>query len=303
MAVTPAPTTTATCAPRCSSRPSATLNDGRRAVAARARARGRRQPRRAAPPLRRQAGAARRAGGGRLRAPRRRRCARARRRRGPELRRRACSRSRGLRPLRHRARRAAGADVRRQAPPGAADGLRAGRRRAFAAPLALIAEGQAAGEIVGGRSPGRRHRRLRRVPGPRGARQRRHARAGRRQRGGRGRAAGARPPPALNVEILEAMDGRRRWSTVRRGCRSARRSRVEAEAFRAGRRAAARRHPHRSARRRRADCGTTHRGPRADCWTARERGGRLWMKPDEVYDLLDMSRAAVVEDIRRQRGG
>ena len=39
------------------------------------------------------------------------------------------------------------------------------------------------------------------------------------------------------------------------------------------------------------------------CSTARERDGRLWMKPDEVYDLLDMSRAVVVEDIRRQRGG
>ena len=62
--------------------------------------------------------------------------------------------------------------------PGAADSLRQAADRAFDAPLSLIAEGQAAGEIVGRRSPGRRHRRLRRLPGPRLARQRRHARAG-----------------------------------------------------------------------------------------------------------------------------
>ena len=67
----PAPTTTATSAPRCSRRPSArSPRAAGRAVAARARAPGRRQPRRPAPPLRRQAGAARRARRGRLRAPR-----------------------------------------------------------------------------------------------------------------------------------------------------------------------------------------------------------------------------------------
>ena len=89
---------------------------GRRSVAARARARGRRQPRRAAPPLRRQAGAARRAGRGRLRAPRR---PAARRDRPTAATSRPPARLRArLRPLRHRARRAARADVRRQAPPG-----------------------------------------------------------------------------------------------------------------------------------------------------------------------------------------
>ena len=68
----PAPITTATCAPRCSSPPSGRCSQqgAERALAARARAPGRRQPRRAAPPLPRQAGAARRARRGRLRAPR-----------------------------------------------------------------------------------------------------------------------------------------------------------------------------------------------------------------------------------------
>jgi hypothetical protein len=39
------------------------------------------------------------------------------------------------------------------------------------------------------------------------------------------------------------------------------------------------------------------------CTSARERHGRLWLKPEAVYDLLDTARAVVVEDIRRQRGG
>ena len=67
----------------------------------------------------------------------------------PATSRRGCSRfARAYVALRDRPRRAARADVRRQAPPDAA--LRRRADRAFAAPLALIAEGQAAGEVVAG---------------------------------------------------------------------------------------------------------------------------------------------------------
>ena len=69
---------------------------------------------------------------------------------GAELRRPPAGLRPRLRPLRDRARRAARADVRRQAPPRRRDSLRQAADRAFEAPLALIAEGQAAGEVVAG---------------------------------------------------------------------------------------------------------------------------------------------------------
>ena len=124
------------------------LAGGRRAVAARARAGGRRQPRGAAAALRRQAGAARRARAGRLRAAGRARW-RGARRRGPAFA-RGWARSRAT-YVRFATEHAALLELmyagkHRPAP------TRCARRPTARspAPLALIAEGQAAGEIVGG---------------------------------------------------------------------------------------------------------------------------------------------------------